>query len=77
MAHTPVPPHRLLDTRTGLGAPLAPLGAGGEIGLTVVGSAGVPTSARAVVLNVTATNATADTFITSYPSGSAGRPLRA
>ena len=39
--------------------------------LQVVGHGGVPASAQAVVLNVTATNATADTYITSYPSGSA------
>ena len=61
----------MLDTRTGVGAPVAPLGAGGELSLQVVGHGGVPASAQAVVLNVTATNATSDTYITSYPSGSA------
>ena len=39
----------------------------------VAGNGGVPAEAQAVVLNVTATNATASTYITSYPSGS-GRP---
>ena len=66
-----VAPTRLLDTRTGVGAPLGALGVGGEVALQVVGQGGVPAAAQAVVLNVTATNATADTYITSYPSGSA------
>jgi hypothetical protein len=70
VTHVPLPPMRLLDTRSGLGAPLGALGVGGEIALRVVDRGGVPASARAVVLNVTATNATADTFITTYPSGS-------
>jgi uncharacterized protein (DUF1501 family) len=72
-AHSPVVPMRVLDTRTGLGAPIGPVGPNGELAVQVVGHAGVPASAQAVVLNVTATNATADTYISSYPSG-AGRP---
>jgi hypothetical protein len=68
--HRAVSPTRLLDTRTGLGAPLGPLGVGGEVVLQVGGHGGVPAAARAVVINVTATNATSGTFITSYPNGS-------
>ncbi len=64
-------PHRILDTRTGLGSPLAPVGGGGELVVPVLGAGGVPASARAVVLNLTGTNATSDTYVTSYPSGSA------
>ncbi len=71
--HSAVAPDRLLDTRTGVGAAAAAVGPGGEVSLQVAGLGGVPAGAQAVVLNVTATNATADTFITSYPSGS-GRP---
>ena len=72
----PLTPSRLLDTRNGTGAPANPLGPGGSIDLTVVGLAGVPaTGVAAVVLNVTATDATApDSFLTVYPGG-AVRPV--
>jgi uncharacterized delta-60 repeat protein len=66
----PVPPERLLDTRVGLGAPAAKLGAGGQIDLQVAGAGGVPnTDISAVVLNVTATDATQAGFVTAYPAG--------
>ncbi|MFC8508489.1 hypothetical protein ACFU3J_12155 [Streptomyces sp. NPDC057411] len=65
-------PQRLMDTRGGLGVAKAKLGAGRTVTLTVAGKAGVPaTGATAVVLNVTATNTTANTFVTAYPSGTA------
>lgn len=68
-------PARILDTRTGVGAPLGKVGAGQQIDLTVNGAGGVPSSAKAVVLNVTATNFVGpETFITVFPS-SASRPL--
>ena len=51
----PLTPQRILDTRTGLGAPGARLGPGGTLSLQVAGAGGVPASgARAVVLNMTA-----------------------
>ena len=53
--------------------PRSAVGAGGGGRAAVAGLGGVPPAAQAVVLNVTATNATADTYITSYPSG-VGRP---
>lgn len=60
-------PQRLLDTRDGAG----PLGAGGQTSVQVTGANGVPAGGvSAVVLNVTATDATADSFLTVYPSGS-------
>ncbi len=67
----PLPPSRVLDTRTGTGAPAAQLGAGASLDLTVVGAGGVPASGvAAVVLNVTATDATApDSFLTVFPAG--------
>ena len=69
-------PERILDTRDGTGVP-APgaVGPGGSIDLTVTGSFGVPTAGvDAVILNVTATGATAGSFVTVWPTG-ASRPL--
>ncbi len=63
-------PGRILDTRTGLGAPKAPVGAGRNISVQVAGLAGVPSSgARAVVLNLTATEPTIGGYLTVWPSG--------
>jgi hypothetical protein len=73
----PVTPSRILDTRIGLGAPKAALGAGKTLNLQVGGAglvagypeAGVPAAGvGAVVLNLTATVPTADTYLTAYPS---------
>ncbi|WP_157619876.1 choice-of-anchor L domain-containing protein [Saccharothrix sp. NRRL B-16348] len=71
-----VAPVRILDTRTGLGrgGAAAPVGGGQGITIVVAGTAGVPANATAVVLNVTATEATAGTFVTAWPAGEA-RPL--
>ncbi|MER8047627.1 FlgD immunoglobulin-like domain containing protein [Streptomyces sp. NPDC094032] len=66
----PLAPSRLLDTRTGTGAAKAKVGAKGEITLTVGGKGGVSAvDVTAVVLNVTATNTTANTYVTAYPYG--------
>ncbi|MEU5388789.1 N-acetylmuramoyl-L-alanine amidase [Kitasatospora cineracea] len=62
-------PARLMDTRTGLGAPQAKVGAGRTVTLRVAGPAGVPADAKAVVLNVTATNPTGPSFVAVYPNG--------
>ncbi|GAA0700166.1 hypothetical protein GCM10010193_63640 [Kitasatospora atroaurantiaca] len=67
---TTTTPTRLLDTREGTGAPKAQVGAGGEVTLQVAGNAGVPANATGVILNVTATGPTADSFVTVYPHGS-------
>lgn len=64
----PVAPDRLLDTRTGTGAPEARVGAGQEIVLQVTGN-GVPSGATAVALNVSAVRPTEQTFLTVYPDG--------
>jgi hypothetical protein len=72
----PAGPFRLLDTRTGRGAPLAKLGAGRTINVQVTGVAGsgIPSSGvDAVVLNVTATQPTARSWLTLWPAG-ATRP---
>jgi LPXTG-site transpeptidase (sortase) family protein len=59
-----VAPERLLDTR-----PSGALGRDGVLTLAVTGRAGVPVNAVAVVLNVTATRASAAGFVTAYPAG--------
>lgn len=64
-----VSPRRLLDTREGLGAPLARIGPQRTIDVTVASRAGVPANATAVVLNVAATNVDAPSFITVWPRG--------
>lgn len=70
-----LPPARLLDTRTGLGAPMAKVGPAGSLALQVTGRGGVPaTGVSAVALNVTVTAPTAESFLTAWPTGQA-RPL--
>jgi len=68
----PLPPARLLDTRTGWGvtAP-GPLADGGLVPVDVLGRGGVPASAvTAVVVNVTATETSAPGFVQALPHGS-------
>jgi len=60
----------VLDTRVGVGAPKARLGAGHTLTLTIPGLAA---GASAVALNVTATNPTAAGWLAVYP-GSRSRP---
>ena len=65
-----VSPVRLLDTRTGVGAPQAAVAAGGTVALQVTGRGGVPASGvTAVVLNVTATEPTGPGSVTVYDDG--------
>jgi len=67
----PMPPNRILDSRTANGGwNSLPIGAGNPNvrGLQVTG-AGVPANASAVVMNVTATGATAGSFLTLFPNG--------
>ncbi|HVC75126.1 MAG TPA: fibronectin type III domain-containing protein [Candidatus Micrarchaeaceae archaeon] len=64
-------PSRILDTRTGNGAPVAKLGPNQTLTLQVSGRGGVPGSAdvSAIVLNVTATSPTQHGYLTVYPAG--------
>lgn len=64
-----VRPERLLDTRSGTGAPQQPVGSANPVTLQVTGRGGVPSTATAVVLNVTATQVTATSFVTVWPTG--------
>ncbi|WP_159395597.1 hypothetical protein [Streptomyces sp. 3211] len=71
-ALTPLSPSRFLDTREGLGAPRARVGAGGVVTLQVAGVKGVPAAGvTAVVMNVTAVSPTEAGFVTVYPNGQA------
>lgn len=63
-----VAPKRMLDTRDGLGAPRAQVGAD-PVQLSIGGLSIFPRDARAVILNVTATNVTGPTFVTVWPDG--------
>jgi hypothetical protein len=62
----PLTPKRVMDTRAGLGASKRPVGQGQTITLTIPG---LPASATAVAMNVTATNPTAGSFLTVFPYG--------
>jgi hypothetical protein len=64
----PVVPKRVVDTRAGLGGATFQPGEARNIDLS---AAGVPAGAVAVVANVTATNASASTYITAWPAGQA------
>jgi len=62
-------PGRVLDTRDGTGAPLAPVGQT-PIVLKLAGQRGVPNNGvSAVLLNVTAVTPSNDTYVTVYPAG--------
>jgi Tol biopolymer transport system component len=73
-----VTPTRILDTRSGTGAPTAKVAAKTPLVLTVRGartSAGpVPNDATAVILNVTVTNPSSATDVRVYPSDAATLP---
>ncbi len=72
---TGVTPKRLLDSRDGTGGFSTPWGPGQTRTLTVRGGAtSVPADATAVVLNVTATQPSASSYLTVWPSGGL-RPL--
>lgn len=62
----PLPPARVLDTRSS-----SPVAGGASITVSLAGH--VPPGATAVALNVTATRATSDTFLTVWPGGT--RPV--
>ncbi len=73
---TAVQPTRELDTRTGTGVPAGKLGAGAAITVKVTGLAGgvIPPEAKAVALNLTATEASGPGFVTAWPTGQTRPP---
>ncbi|MDQ2839035.1 MAG: hypothetical protein M3Y89_16720, partial [Actinomycetota bacterium] len=69
-SYAPLTPSRLLDTRTGNGAPKTPLPAHHTITLTITGRNNLPTTGlAAIALTLTAINPTTTGWISSYPSG--------
>ncbi|MFJ6670322.1 hypothetical protein ACIQMJ_04355 [Actinosynnema sp. NPDC091369] len=69
----PTAPRRVLDTRSGLGrnGVAGPVGHGGQIEVPLVG---YPENVSAVVLNVTGTSPTANTYVTVWEGGPIARP---
>ncbi|MEO6570422.1 MAG: CAP domain-containing protein [Ilumatobacteraceae bacterium] len=71
----PLSPIRLFDSRSSF-AGLNPVtggdrvGAGQVVHLKIAGQRGIPTNAKAVSVNITATEAVAPTFLTAFPCGS-------
>ena len=64
--YVPVQPVRLRDTR--FSPPAVKVAPGGSVD-AVLAAGGLPAGAAAVLVNVTATNATAPGFVTVYPAG--------
>ncbi len=63
-------PSRVMDTRTGLGAPLARVGAGRAVTFQVAGRGGLPSTGVAkVMLNINATSPTTNGYLTVHASG--------
>ncbi len=62
-------PVRVLDSRAGTGGYTTPWAPGQTRSLRLAGVAGVPVDATAVVVNLTATDATASTYVTATPAG--------
>ncbi len=72
-AYTALTPFRITDTRPASGGLNAgkTLSAGGSLNIQVAGLGGVPAEGvSAVVLNVTATGPTAESYVSVYPAGS-------
>jgi hypothetical protein len=75
-----ITPFRLVDTRPApigpIGGPATPFGPDETRTYTAWGAGGgaIPADATGIVLNITAVNATADSFLTLWPAGTA-RPL--
>jgi hypothetical protein len=70
-AYVPLAPSRIADTRSGSGYADAgsTIGPGGSLTVQVTGNGGVPAGAAAAILNVTATDTTASSYLTVFPEG--------
>lgn len=66
---TTITPERIVDARTGLGTPARPWGQNETRTVAVAGRGGVPSTATAVIANLTATNTTAWGFLSAWPAG--------
>ena len=64
--YTPLTPARILDTRI----PHSPVGPNSSVDVQATGFGGVPsTGVSAVVVNLTATEPTAGSYLTAFPTG--------
>jgi hypothetical protein len=72
-AFTGSTPTRIMDTRFNIGGYGSPFGPNTTRSLTVAGVGPVPADAKAVVLNVTVTDTSAQSYLTVYP-GDIGSP---
>jgi hypothetical protein len=74
--YTPYSPTRLLDTRSGIGAPVGQIAANGAVHLQIVGAGPaddpIPADVTAVALNITVTDATGSGYITAFADGDPG-----
>lgn len=71
---TPHAPTRLLDTRTGTGAPVGKVAGQGSARVKVAGNAAVPAGVTAVALNVTVTETADSGYVTAWPGAGYDRP---
>lgn len=72
LAYEAVTPTRVLDTRTGLGAPAGCVGPGSTVDVQVAGIAGVPASdVDAVAVTLTAVGPTSAGYASIFPTGTA------
>jgi len=69
LGYVALPSARLLDTRTGVGAPKAKLTPNQSVPVDAT-TGGVPADATAAVVNMTALNQTAGGYLTAYPTAS-------
>ncbi len=69
--YSPLSPARLVDTRKGVGAPKAPVAAGGKLTVQIAGADGgqLPSGLTAVALNVTVVTPQTGGYLTLYPDG--------
>ena len=72
--YRPIFPDRFLDTRTGLGGTIGPVGPRQTVRLAIAGHGNVPANASAVAINLTETDAAAPSYLAVFPyaDGNAG-----
>ena len=68
-SYYPLNPCRVVDTRNANSVNGGPILSNGQRNFTVRGVCGVPTTAKAVTLNVAITGATSSGYLTLWPSG--------
>lgn len=75
LSYFPLTPCRVVDTRNPTGVDGGPsLGSNAQRDFAIRGNCGVPTTAKAITVNVTVANSTQTSFLTLWPSGIA-RPV--